>query len=156
VQRNCAGEVPEAGVWAAEDEALLASAHGLLAEVRASIDAQAPHAALSQIWRIVAEANGYVDRQAPWALRKSDPARMGTVLYVLAEVIRHLGIVMQPFTPSAAERLLDQLVVPADARSFADLGPAGALVPGTALPRPTGIFPRFVESEGEPAEARAP
>ena len=155
VQRNCAGMVPDPGAYRPEDEALLARARGLIEDVRASIDTQALHTALSQIWAVVAEANGYVDRQAPWALRKTDPARMGTVLYGLVEVIRHLGILMQPFTPSAADRLLDQLAVPEDWRSFASLGSGGALPPGTALPRPAGIFPRFVSDEDEAAEAGA-
>jgi methionyl-tRNA synthetase len=147
VQKNCKGLVPQPGPHAPEDEALLAAARGLVAEVRASIDVQALHLALTQIWSVVAAANGYVDRQAPWALRKTDPARMGTVLYVLAEVIRHLGIVMQPFTPGAAAKLLDQLCVAPDRRSFVHLDES--LVPGTALPRPEGIFPRFVEAEAE-------
>ena len=155
VQRNCAGVVPEPGAFAPEDEALLASAQGLVAEVRASIEVQALHVALAQIWSVVAAANGYVDRQAPWALRKTDPARMGTVLYVLAEVIRHLGILMQPFTPSAAAKLLDQLCVPESRRSFAHLDADGVLAPGTALPPPAGIFPRFVEADEQAAGAGA-
>ena len=41
---------------------------------------------------LTAAANRYVDAQAPWALRKTDPARMGTVLYVLAETIRRISL----------------------------------------------------------------
>jgi methionyl-tRNA synthetase len=154
VQKNCKGLVPQPGAYAAEDEALLASARGLAHEVRASVDVQALHVALTQIWGVVAAGNGYVDRQAPWALRKTDPERMGTVLYVLLEVIRHLGILMQPFTPGAAAKLLDQLAVGPDRRSFARLGES--LVAGTALPRPEGIFPRFVEAEDEVSGATGP
>ena len=46
-------------------------------------------------------ANRYVDEQAPWALKKTDPARMATVLYVLAETIRHLAILAQPVRQNA-------------------------------------------------------
>ena len=70
---------------------------------------------------------------------------MGTVLYVLAETLRHLAILTQPFVPEAAAKLLDQLAVPAEARSFADL--AERLPPGRSLPAPQGIFPRFIEAE---------
>ncbi len=70
---------------------------------------QAFHLALEAIWRVVGEANRYVDEQAPWALRRNDPARMRTVLYTLAETIRHLAILVQPFVPAAAAKLLDQL-----------------------------------------------
>jgi methionyl-tRNA synthetase len=40
---------------------------------------------------------------------------------------------------------LDQLGVPTDRRSFAELGAGRALAPGSALPKPEGVFPRFVE-----------
>src|SRR5258706_14061576 len=106
---------------------------------------QAFHLALETIWRVVSAANRYVDEQAPWALRRNDPARMRTVLYTLAETLRHLGILTQPFVPEAAAALLDQLAVPAGARRFADL--AERLPPGRGLPAPHGIFPRYVEAE---------
>jgi methionyl-tRNA synthetase len=99
---------------------------------------------------VVRAANGYVDHQAPWALRKTDLDRMRTVLYVLAETIRHLAVLIQPFMPSSADRMLDQLAIGEGNRAFADLGPAGALIPGTALPKPEGVFPRLSE-KGEGA-----
>ena len=96
---------------------------------------------------VIRAANGYVDRQAPWKLKKEDPARMATVLYVLTETIRHLAIICQPVMPSTMALMLDQLAVPADARTFASLNKGGALKPGTALPKPEGVFPRFVEED---------
>jgi methionyl-tRNA synthetase len=57
----------------------------------------------------------------------------------------------QPYIPAAAERLLDQLAVPSDARSFAALAKEGALKPGTVLPAPQGVFPRYVEETAEAA-----
>jgi methionyl-tRNA synthetase len=144
INRNCDGVVPEPGPLAAADEALLGAARRLLPQLRVDFAEQGFHRALEAIWQVVAEANRYVDEQAPWALRKTDPARMGTVLYVLAEAIRHLAILVQPVVPSAAARLLDQLAVPAGARDFAALE-TGTLAPGTALPKPEGIFPRHVE-----------
>jgi methionyl-tRNA synthetase len=107
--------------------------------------AQMFHTALTDLWEVVGRSNRYVDEQAPWALRTSDPARMATVLWVLAETIRHLAILAQPVIPAASSRMLDQLAVPADRRSFAGLGPAGALAPGTVLPAPVPVLPRLVE-----------
>jgi methionyl-tRNA synthetase len=122
------------------------AAHGLLETVRQHVCEQAFHLALEAIWRVVADANRYVDEQAPWVLRRADETRMRTVLYTLAEVIRHLGILTQPFIPGAACKLLDQLAVPDAARRFVALD-ATPLVPGTPLPKPEGIFPRFVEAK---------
>ena len=145
--KNCDGIVPTPGALEAEDTALLGQCYALLDAVRALIDRQQFHNALEAIWVVIRAANGYVDRQAPWKLKKEDPARMATVLYVLGETIRHLSILCQPVMPQAMEKMLDQLAVPADARSFASLGEAGAIAPGTALPKPEGVFPRFVDEE---------
>jgi methionyl-tRNA synthetase len=69
---------------------------------------------------------------------------MRTVLYCLAETLRHLAILVQPFVPGAAGKLLDQLATPAAARDFTALAEA-PLVPGTRLPKPEGVFPRFTD-----------
>jgi methionyl-tRNA synthetase len=144
INRNCDACIPEPGQLGAADAALLDAARSLLRTVRGHIAEQAFHLALEAIWRVVAEANRYVDEQAPWVLSRSDPVRMCTVLYCLAETLRHLAILAQPFVPGAAGKLLDQLAVPQEARHFAALV-AAPLAPGTRLPKPGGIFPRFTE-----------
>jgi methionyl-tRNA synthetase len=147
INRNCDARVPEPGAFLSADTELLDAARGLLEGVRRHITDQAFHLALEVIWRVVGEANRYVDEQAPWALNRADPARMRTVLYTLGETIRHLAILAQPFVPGSAAKLLDQLAVPGEARHFAALE-TSPLAPGTPLPRPEGIFPRFVDGPG--------
>lgn len=151
IAKNCGGTVPTPGAFSAEDDALLDAVGGLLAKVRATMEVQAFHEALEATWVVIRMANGYVDRQAPWKLRKEDPARMGTVLYVLAEVVRRLAILMQPFMPESMAKMLDQLAVAEGARGFAALETTVRLEPGTALPPPAGVFPRYQE-EGEAAK----
>ncbi len=73
---------------------------------------------------------------------------MATVLYVVAETLRHLAILAQPVMPGAAGRMLGQLAVAEDARTFACLSPDHALTPGTPLPKPEGVFPRFETASG--------
>jgi methionyl-tRNA synthetase len=51
--------------------------------------------------------------------------------------------------PSSAAKLLDILGVPADARDFSQFGSATRIAPGTALPPPAPIFPRYVEPKDE-------
>jgi methionyl-tRNA synthetase len=89
-------------------------------------------------------ANEYIDKEAPWTLKKTDLARMNSVLYYLAESIRCIAIMLQPFTPDAAKKLLDQLAVPENERLFLHLTPEFALKAGTPLPKPEGVFPRLV------------
>ena len=78
---------------------------------------------------------------------------METVLYALAETIRHLAILTQPFMPESSARILDQLAVPQGARSFTHFGPGHAVSPGTPLPAPTGVFPRFQDPAAADAGA---
>ncbi|MCA1952378.1 MAG: methionine--tRNA ligase [Hyphomicrobiales bacterium] len=152
VAKNCAGRVPAKGPFSAEDEALLAAAYALPGESRAAMGDFALHAILAATWKLVADTNRYFAAQAPWALRKTDPARMETVLWVTAEVLRVIGLLTQPFMPLAAGKLLDLLAVPAGARLFAHAAAAFAIAPGTVLPEPSALFPRYVEDrEGEGA-----
>ena len=53
--------------------------------------------------------------------------------------------------------MLDQLAVDGDSRGFACLGEGFALSAGTVLPKPEGVFPRYVEEaeEGEGVEGRS-
>ncbi|MGE3622420.1 MAG: methionine--tRNA ligase [Bdellovibrionales bacterium] len=145
INKNCGAKVPEHGVFTDADKAMLGQAHGLLAHFRTQMDALAFNKALDHAWQLIGDANRYVDEQAPWALKKTDAARMGTVLYVVAELLRHLGILLQPFMPGSMGKLLDQLAVSAKARDFAAL--PVALKPSTDLPAPAGVFPRYVEPE---------
>jgi len=147
IAKNCGGAMPEPGDYTPEDRALLDLADGTLAKVREALETQAIHRAAEAIWTVVAEANRYFAAQEPWALKKTDPARMGTVLYVTAEVVRQVAILAQPLVPNAAARLLGQLTVPEGARAFAHLGEAGRLPAGAQLPKPEAVFPRFVEQE---------
>ena len=95
--------------------------------------------------RAVFACNQYIDAQAPWALRKTDPERMTAVLATLCAAIMDLAIAIQPVIPVGAAKLLDQLSVPAEARTFAMLADPEryARLAGTALDAPTPIFPRM-------------
>lgn len=138
IQKNCDGNVPEAAIQ--EEDLALLDISGLLEEIEHAMQTQAFCHALKRLVAFASDANTYIDHQAPWTLKKTDPARMATVLYTLAEAIRKLAILLQPFMPDAAEKLLDQLAVSAQERDFAAL--ENSLVAGTALPKPEPIFPR--------------
>jgi methionyl-tRNA synthetase len=103
------------------------------------------HQALNAVWAVVAEANRYFAGEAPWALAKTDSARQATVLYVTAEVVRQIAILAHPVMPESSAKLLDSLGIPQGERDFAALGGATRIRPGTALPAPVPVFPRYVE-----------
>jgi len=147
IGKHCAAAVPEPGAFSEADRAMLDQAEALPEKVRWAMEDFALHQALAEIWAVVGEANRYFASQEPWALRKSDPARMSTVLYVTAEVLRIVGILVQPFIPDSASKLLDLLAVSPDQRRIAAIGEDGRLAPGAALPAPQPVFPRFIEPE---------
>ncbi len=147
IAKNCGGAVPKVGELTAEDREMLDGAHGLVSKLRPLIDRQLFHEVLEALWGQVRAANIYIDRQAPWGLKKTDPERMGTVLWVLAESIRGIALMTQPFMPDSSARLLDLLAVPDEQRSFAFTGSHYSLKAGTPLPAPSGVFPRFVEAD---------
>ncbi|MEO9169275.1 MAG: methionine--tRNA ligase [Aestuariivirga sp.] len=148
INKNCDAKVPAHGAFSENDKAMLTQADAMLAEARVHHDNFAISKAMDVIWKVVAEANRYFAGEAPWGLKKTDPAKMETVLYTTAEVLRMIGLLVQPYVPASAAKLLDALAVPLDQRDFASFNKR--LVSGTALPAPQPIFPRYVEPEPAP------
>ncbi len=148
IQKNCGAVIPDRQEFTEQDMNLLARAYDLHRSVAVDIDRQMFHEALRAIWAVIGEGDAYIDANAPWALKKTDPVRMATVLFVLAETLRCIGIVLQPFMPDTMSKLLDQLATPPDKRSFSSLNAADGLVSGAKLPAPQGLFPRIVETAG--------
>ncbi len=102
---------------------------------------------LDAVWNVIGDANRYFAAEEPWAKKKTDPARMSTILYVTAECVRQFALLAQPVMPESAGKLLDLLAVLPEARGFDSLGEKGRLAPGAKIPEPQGVFPRYVEPE---------
>jgi methionyl-tRNA synthetase len=148
IAKNLDGVMPAfPGLDDPADAALITRADALLDQLRDAMDRQAFHEGLRDIWEVIAEANRYIDTAAPWALKKTDPARMAEVLAVLAEAVRQFAILVQPFMPEAASRLLDQLGVAGTERGMDQLGGAARIKAGQTLEKPSGVFPRYQEKE---------
>ncbi|GAC1640221.1 MAG: methionine--tRNA ligase [Mycobacterium sp.] len=141
VAKNLDGIVPEPGGVTADDTALLQAADGLLERVRGHYNATAMHLALDAIWSVLGAANKYFSAQEPWVLRKTDEKRFRTVLYTTLETVRIATLLSQPVMPESTGKLLDLLGQAQDRRSFAAI--ATRLAPGTPLPAPIGVFPRY-------------
>jgi methionyl-tRNA synthetase len=145
VAKNLDGIVPTPGEFTTDDAELLAAADALLEQLRAEFDIQAMHLALEAIWLMLGAANRYFSAQQPWVLRKSeseaDQGRLRTVLYTTMEAVRIAALLVQPVMPESAGKLLDLLGQPVDQRTFSAI--STRLAPGTVLPPPTGVFPRY-------------
>jgi methionyl-tRNA synthetase len=117
-----------------------------LPEVLAKIDAELKNFqyqnAMAEIIKLSSRANEYIDAKAPWTLRKEGKLEeMATVLYNLADAIRVVAILLQPFCPEASSKILEQLAVPENERSLASINTP--LKVGTQIVEPKGVFARL-------------
>ena len=135
---------------------MLARADALLGEARRHMQSFALHLYIGAVFEVVSEANRYFANAEPWRLAKSDPARMGLVLYVTIETLRIAAILLQPAMPASMGRFsicLASLRRPAHLRRWTPASEVGQLdaphrlEPGRALPPPAPVFPRYVEAE---------
>jgi len=148
------GVVPAPGASTPEDMAVREALERALRDLKDAMEEFAFQRALAAIWEFIGGVNRYVDGQAPWALAK-DPAkreRLGTVLYTLAESLRSLGILLDPFLPAAAAKL--RAAIGAGTPALADLG-WGRLAPGTRVEKIAALFPRIVVAPAAEAASGA-
>ncbi|MDO5745895.1 MAG: methionine--tRNA ligase, partial [Micrococcaceae bacterium] len=124
------------------DNQIMAAAGRLLEICRDAFSRQEFSKALEAIWTVLGDTNAYFAEQAPWVLRKTDIARMETVLYVTLEVLRRVGLLVQAVMPNASAALLGVLgQTEGTVREFESFDIR--LAPGQHLPTPTPIFPKY-------------
>ncbi len=127
----------------AYDSDILKTCLGLKDKLTLAMEKQEISFVLDEIIKLADMANVYIDHNAPWTLKKTDPTKMMEVLYILIEVIRYIALLLQPFVPDSAAKMLDQLGVDEDKRSFEFLSKKGAIDGSKQLLAPMPIFPRF-------------
>ncbi|NQX79949.1 MAG: methionine--tRNA ligase, partial [Hyphomicrobiaceae bacterium] len=147
IAKNCAAAVPEPTRLKPEDQAILDAADNVYQKAHQAMNQLAIKQYLDVVWEVVADANRYFAGEEPWIKFRTDPKRMHTILYTTAEVVRQVAILVQPVVPLGASKLLDLLAIPKNQRSFVALGSKGRLKSGTILPKPYGVFPRYIPSE---------
>ena len=111
IEKYCGGVIPEAATCDPIDEELKATALGAAEKVEKQMDKFAFNMALEEIWIVVRRANKYIDEKAPWILAK-DPdkkAELDTVMRNLAEAIRIVTVLIEPFMHSTSKEIRKQL-----------------------------------------------
>lgn len=129
-----------------EDEPVISCACALAERMEKAMDEIHPHIALQEIWKLISLCNKYIDVTAPWILAKDEAkkARLGTVLYNLAECLRVIAVAIQPFMPNTSPRMFEQLGVSDDAlKSYESIKRIGGIKPGTQVKKGEAIFPRI-------------
>jgi methionyl-tRNA synthetase len=139
VNRYTQGLVPAPGSDLPPDAELKAMATSMFGEINRALEALEFVVAADAIRAVVSRANRYVEEMAPWKLAKTDPDRLGAVLYNLVEVERLIAVAVWPYTPSTAEQIHDQLGVPGQISTA-----WGQTAPGTRVSsQPRALFPRI-------------
>ncbi|PZS08915.1 MAG: methionine--tRNA ligase [Chloroflexi bacterium] len=144
------GEVPAPGDQAETEKALQETAENIPPQVSQALDDYNPQAALDISWQLVTRANKYVEETAPWQLAKQEhqgdseaAERLSTVLYTLGESVRLIGVLLEPFLPETAGKILEQLgCAQSEPAGWADALTWGRSEPGTTVAAPEPLFPR--------------
>lgn len=145
--KNCDGGLPAFSSQSAEDLELLATVNEAVAQrLPECFEALEFSFGLEHWMAAIFACNQYVDTQAPWTLRKTDPARMQTVLATLYVAIAQLAVAVIPVMPESAAKLLDQMGIAPQLRTYESIQShwySPLAESGFRLAQPTGVFPRL-------------
>lgn len=103
--------------------------------------------ALAAIWQFIGRTNKYIDETQPWALVKNEETRpaLGSVLYHLAESLRIISVLLQPFMTRTPLKIWEQLGIAGDGRltEWDSVRSFGLLPAGTKVRKSETLFPRL-------------
>lgn len=156
------GKVPAFGTEPVDtDRDLTGRLEEAVRQLRDEIPRLGFHKALIAIWECINAANKYIDHVGPWTLAK-DPAQEGrlrTVIRNLLELNKAVAVLIAPFMPQTAEKMLERLGLPKKALDLLlseDLR-WGSLKEGAPVSKGEALFPRVdLKGEKEPKQKNAP
>ncbi len=98
---------------------------------------------IDEIFTLLRRSNKYIDETQPWILGRDEnkKERLGTVLYNLLESIRIAAVLLEPFLPETAEKILKQLNT--DKKDWESLLQFNGMVPGQKIGTPEILFARI-------------
>jgi methionyl-tRNA synthetase len=144
--KYCGGKVPARPAPSGEEQVLIETAEKTCREVDVCFGEMSLHKALISIWELINAANKYIVSQEPWVLAK-DPAnksRLEAIMYHLLESLRVIAILIVPFMPGTAKKIMVQIGIPdEESLNFSHIKTWGGLEPGGALQKADALFPRI-------------
>ncbi|MBW7473578.1 methionine--tRNA ligase [Paenibacillus oenotherae] len=167
IDKYFGGEIPAyGGNVTAFDESLSQLAVRTVEQVETAMEGMEFSVALAAIWTLVSRTNKYIDETQPWTLAKDEASReaLASVMYHLAESLRIISILLQPFLTTAPKEIQRQLGIGEGALSAWDSTKTyGGLPGGTRVTKAEPIFPRldaveeaaYIASSMNPAAAQA-
>ena len=142
------GVVADKKVTGEMDEDLKAVVTGTYKRVSAKMDELRVADAITEIFALFKRCNKYIDETEPWVLAKDEANmdRLSTVLYNLVESIATGASLLEPFMPSTAKKIVQQLNT--SVRSFEDCEKFGLYESGNKVTaEPEILFARLKVEE---------
>ncbi len=146
IERYSQGTIPPLGAigCAVDDEPLRREALELGRRMDVLMQTFNFSEALMTVFHLISHANRYIETQTPWELAKTgQTARLQSVLAVLAEILRIVGIVLEPFMPQVSEAIWQQLGLGSAPRRLADCTRWPGLTAGQPIGKRDVLFPRM-------------
>ncbi len=108
---------------------------------------------LASIWELINRTNKYIDETEPWILAKDETKRerLGNVLAHLAESLRIIAVLLQPFLTEAPVQIWKQLgIADENLKTWESAKELGLIPAGTKVEKGKPLFPRLdLEKEVE-------
>jgi len=142
--KYCDGKVPQID-RKKRDSVLYDAALNAVAEVKSGFRDMALHKALIAIWDFINITNKYIVENEPWTLGKNpaNEEKLTSIMYNLLVALRSIAILLMPFMPQTAEKILRQIGADQSERlDMASINKEDALNAGSSLIRGESLFPR--------------
>ncbi|MEK4384266.1 methionine--tRNA ligase [Solibacillus sp. FSL W7-1464] len=152
------GVIPTENLEATQyDAALKEHAENVRVKYEESMEKMQFSVVLSEIWSLVSRTNKYIDETSPWVLAKeeSDKNKLAAVMNNLAESLRHIAVMIQPFMTNAPKQIIEQLGLDEKSLHWDTIETFGNVIPKNikVAEKGTPIFPRL-DTEVEVAYIR--
>jgi methionyl-tRNA synthetase len=102
--------------------------------------------ALSTLWQLISRTNKYIDETQPWILAKEEEkkASLASVMAHLAESLRQVAVMLQPFLTRTPEKIFAQLgIKDPKLKEWGSLEKFGLIPEGMKVEKGEPIFPRL-------------
>ena len=109
IKKNCDNKIPKKNNVKSEDKTLLNNLENNLHNLIDFMDKQNLNEYIKMVVNFSFEANKYFNDLEPWAVKKSDPKRMNTILFTITQQIKNISILLNPIIPYSTQKVFDTL-----------------------------------------------
>jgi methionyl-tRNA synthetase len=106
--------------------------------------------ALRRIMTLSGRGNQYFQEQQPWKTRTEDPEACRRAMFVLANLIKDIAVLIEPFLPTTSASIFKQLGLPQ--QTWNDLG--NLSVKGHAIGEPAPLFQKLEDKQLDAIKAK--